>query len=401
MATVIRVPALGAGIANINIIRWAVVEGGSVEQGETLLEVETDKMNMEIPAERSGVLRRVFLPVGAETSEGVPLAIIGEADEDIEPLAADLASELGLPSAGEGAAHDDQAVASEPGKARVSATPVARRVAKELGVDLALVAASNPRGTVSEADVRRHHEQLKAVVGADADVEVIPLVGRWKTIADRMLESTRASAHYTMEVEVDCGALVELRAELRETFERTHGTALTYVPFFVKALGRAVRDVPIANASVVGNEIHVKKTPHVGVAVAVEDSILVPVVRDANSKSIEEIAVEVARLTSLARDGGLTPADTAGGTITLTNMGVTEVRRGTTILNQPQVAIVAVTRISDRVVAVDGKVMIRPMLNVMVTYDHRVVQGVPGARFAERVKEYLERPHELAHEGNE
>ena len=405
MATVIRVPALGPAIANITVIKWFVAEGEEIRQGETLLEVDTDKMAMEIPADRSGFLHRIFAPEGTETREDAPLAIVGDFGEDVTALVAEVTAELGMPGEPRPETNKGSALKQEkPGQVvvavsgKVVATPAARRLAKELGVELQQVPAS--RGTVTEEDVNLYHAehapaQRAGGTSADEDVEVIPLVGSRKVLAEAMAKSVRVAPHYTMVFEIDCQRLLVVRESLQGPFERETGAKLTFLPFVVKAVARAVRDVPIVNATLEDDGIHVRTTAHVGVAVAVGDLIVVPVIRGPIVKSVFEIGGELARLTELARDRRLGRDDLAGGTITISSVGATEIMTATSIINQPQVAIIAVTKIVERAVVVGGAVVVRPRMNAVFTYDHRVVQGVPGANFAERVKAYLEDPDQL------
>lgn len=394
MGHIVRTPALGAAIANVTVVRWLVDEGAEVTRGETLLEVETDKMNMEIPAERAGTLHRILARAGTTTTEGRPIAILGEAGEDVSAFAARALAELG---SSVGAASGGSSGADSPGAGagKVRATPVARRVAKELGIDLA-AAAAGAVGIVNEDDVRRYHAQrgsTAAPAGADrpdGDVEVVPLIGTRKVLAERMAESARTIPHVTMTLDIDCGQLIAARDALAADFDREIGAKLTFTPFLVKALAYAVHEVPIVNSTLVGDEIHVHKTANVGVAVAVGDLVVVPVVRSPIAKSIVEIGREVVQLTDRARRRKLDLEDTRDGTITLSNVGSTDIVDGTAIINPPQVAMVVATRVSDRVVASNGVIRIRPMLRAIFTFDHRVVQGVPGAGFAGQVKRFLE-----------
>jgi pyruvate/2-oxoglutarate dehydrogenase complex dihydrolipoamide acyltransferase (E2) component len=423
MGSLIRVPALGAAVANVTILAWAVQEGARVATGDTLVEVETDKMSMEIPAERSGVLRKIVAEVGDETQEGHPLAVLGEEGEDVSTLIREALAEAGrtvdveTPAGAtttNGAAAAAAATPTLP-QDRVRATPVARRVARDHGVDIASVEGSGRNGLINRGDVDRHlaesvsapSEPVRPPVGApsapapssarglDDETTVIPYTGGRRLLGERLAESYRTAPHFTMFYEIDCSELVALRARMSDAFGRETGAKLSYLPFILKAVALAVEDVPIVNSTLVGEEIHVRRTANVGMAVAVGDMIVVPVVHGPASKSITEIGRQVLRLTELARSNGLTLPDVTGATITLSNVGNTDIASAFAIINQPEVAIVAVTKIVDRVVPIDGGIGVRPQMSVSFTYDHRVVQGIPGARFAERVKAYLEAPDEL------
>jgi pyruvate/2-oxoglutarate dehydrogenase complex dihydrolipoamide acyltransferase (E2) component len=417
MPTIIRMPVLGIAIASMTITRWFLREGESVTRGQPLLEVQTDKITMEVPSEASGVLRKILLPEGAKMMDGTPIAIIGEAGEDVARLAAEAGAEAqaahGGPLASEdGAASPGEVAAAAAASSQKStASPLAKRIAKERGVDLSRVTPSSPGGRITEKDVLRYLEQSQAAAGGTPeasgaqaapaqpspapgdDYEVIPLEGPRKVIAENVLRSARSAPHYTLGIEIDCGRLVALR----EALKAAHGTDLTYVPFVVKAMAKAVEHVPIANATIRDDRILVYKTAHVGVAVASGDLIFVPVVRNAAARTIVDIAREVEEQARLARNGTLAPAQVAGGTLTLTNMGVTEVdvRPGIAVLHQSQAVIVVMGRVKDRAVVVEGAVAARPIMDLTFTYDHRIVMGVPGGRYAERVKHYLESPELL------
>jgi pyruvate/2-oxoglutarate dehydrogenase complex dihydrolipoamide acyltransferase (E2) component len=396
MATLVCVPELGIAIANITIVRWAAREGQPVSRGEVLLEVQTDKMAMEIPAEVSGTVLKAFFGEEAQLTPGMPLAILGAPGEDIRALLAQ--AEAGLTAAGSGPARPEPPPIAPAPPREILASPIAKRIAREKGIDLAQVKPTGAGGRISQEDVLRHAAQREAAPPEPTDeVEVIPLKGARKVIAEHMVRSARTSPHYTLGIEADCTRLVALRTRLQDEFRQAHGRDLTYVPFMVKAMALAVRDVPIVNATVRDDSIAVQKVAHVGVAVAVDDLIFVPVVQRPVDKPIFAIAREVADLAQSARENRLRPEQARGGTITLTNMGIADVdiRPGTSILNQPEVANVIMGRIRDRVVPVDGLIGIRPILDVTFTYDHRVVMGIPGARFAERVKHYLENPEAL------
>ncbi len=403
MATLVRVPELGIAIANVTILRWAAQEGEPVTRGQTLLEVQTDKMAMEIPAEVSGTLLRVFFQPDAQLTTGMPIAIIGAAGEDISALVAE--AQPGLDQAAEAAPAESPPAPAAPPR-EILASPVAKRLARAEGVDLALVMPSGAGGRITQEDVLTYLEQARqprapaeppAPAAAPDGVEIIPLKGARKVIAEHMVRSVHTAPHYTIGVEVDCTRLVALRDRLRDEFKAAHGLPLTYVPFVVKAIALAVRDVPIANATVRDDSIVVQKVAHVGVAVAVDDLIFVPVVRQPIAKPLFAVAREAADLAQAARDNRLRPEQARGSTITLTNMGIADVdiRPGTSVINQPEVANIIMGRVRDRVVPVEGLIGVRPILDLTFTYDHRAVMGIPGARFAERVKHYLESPEAL------
>lgn len=414
MAKLIRVPELGIAIANVTIVEWLVKEGKEVVRGQALLNVQTDKMVMEVPAEASGVLLKVIFREDAQLTIGAPLAIIGQAGENIESLMAEVKAELkelpqALPEETSRLVTPDGPSLPPPQvtpSGKVLASPLAKRVAREKGVDLSKVSPTGPKGRVTQKDVLTYYGLVQAaaeqapappaLTEEDDEYEIIPLKGTRKVIADNMIRSVHTSVHYSMGDDIDCSLLVALRTRLRGEFKSVYGVDLTYVPFIVMAIAKAVKEHPIVNSTVRDNNIIVQKVAHVGVAVARKDFVFVPVIRNPITKTLLEIAQEMAEYTQLVQDNKLIPDQTRGGTITLTNMGVADISAaGLSIINQPEVASIAVGRIKDRVVPVNGEIVIRPMMNITFTYDHRVVMGIPGARFAERLKYYLENPELL------
>jgi len=417
MARIIRVPELGIAIANVTIVEWLAQEGEEVSRGQALLNVETDKIVMEVPCEASGVLLKILTPIDSELIIDAPIAIIGQAGEDIESLVAEAQAELqaapqeaiveaaGLITSAVAPPEPEPALPARGPSDQVLASPLAKRMAREKGIDLALVTPTGKGGKISKEDVLNYAEQKrearKAPVTAAAvvdeivdDVEIIPFRGIRKTIADNMVKSVQTAAHYTMGAQVNCEHLVRLRDRLKEEFRTSYGAELTYVPFMVKAIAAAVNDHPIVNSTIRDSNLIVQKTAHVGVAVAKGDFIFVPVIKRPFEKTLLKIAQELVEYIQLVRDDKLTPSQMHGGTITLTNMGVADLstNAGLSIIRQPEVASIAMGRIKDTVVHVNGEIVIKPMMGITFSYDHRVVMGVPGARFAERLVYYLENP---------
>jgi len=412
MAKIICVPALGIAIANATITTWFKKEGEEVTQGLALLEVQTDKITMEVPAEVSGTLLKVLHPEGTELAIGDPIAIIGLPGEDISEI---IPKGLSLSHPGpeivldEKISYEVENRGSEKVEPRkILASPLAKRIARENGIDISQIQPSNPRGRITEKDVlkfleRKHiTKDLNPPASAGPakppetkDDEIIPLKGTRKVIADNVAQSAHAAPQYTMQIEIDCTQLVALREKLREGFLKNAGIELSYMPFMVKAIAKAVPHVPIVNASLADGCILLHKKVNVGVAVATEDIIYVPVIKEPSEKSLLQITKELDEYVKLARDNKLNLENISGGTITITNMGVTDIISGTSILHQPQVGIMALGKIKDRVVPVEGKFLVKPIMIASFTYDHRVVMGVPGGRFAEWVKYYIENPEFL------
>lgn len=412
MAKIICVPALGIAIANATINTWFKKEGEEVTQGLALLEVQTDKITMEIPAEVSGTLLKVLHPEGTELAVGDPIAIIGQPGEDISAITPE---DLSSSYPGTDIALDEKITyedenrgGEEVGPRKILASPLAKRIARENGIDISQIQPSNPRGRITEKDVLKFLERsqitkdltpptpaVPASPPESTDDEIIPLKGTRKVIAENVAESAHTAPQYSMQIEIDCTQMVVLREKLRDGFLKNAGIELSYIPFMVKAIAKAVPHVPIVNASLADGCIRVHKKVNVGVAVATEDIIYVPVIKEPSEKSLLQIAKELDEYVKLARDNKLKLENISGGTFTITNMGVTDIISGTSILHQPQVGIMALGKIKDRVVPVDGKFLVKPIMIASFTYDHRVVMGVPGGRFAEWVKYYIENPEFL------
>jgi pyruvate/2-oxoglutarate dehydrogenase complex dihydrolipoamide acyltransferase (E2) component len=412
MAKIICVPALGIAIANATINTWFKKEGEEVTQGLALLEVQTDKITMEIPAEVSGTLLKVLHPEGTELAVGDPIAIIGVPGEDItgitpkDPYSSSPSAEMVLD---ERRTNENENRGSEKVEPRqVLASPLAKRIARENHIDISKIQPSNPRGRITEKDVQMYLERTKiskeleptapaipASTPESKDDEIIPLKGTRKVIADNVAQSAHAAPQYSMQIEIDCTRLVALREKLQEGFLKHAGVELSFMPFIVKAIAKAVPHVPIVNASLGDGCILVHKKVNVGVAVATEDIIYVPVIKEPSDKSLLQVTKELDEYVKLARDNKLNLENISGGTFTITNMGITDIISGTSILHQPQVGIVAIGKIKDRVVPLDGKFVLKPIMIASFTYDHRVVMGVPGGRFAEWVKYYIENPELL------
>jgi pyruvate dehydrogenase E2 component (dihydrolipoamide acetyltransferase) len=410
MAKIIRMPVLGIAIANISINEWFVSVGEEVKHGQPLLEVQTDKITMEVPSEGSGVLLRAFFEKEAELTDGVPIAIIGQPEDKIDDLIQEVQAELqGLDIPQSQVEIPSQVVPQvEPTQTthEVLATPLVKRIAREKGIDLSKVPPTGPGGRITKQDVLAYVEPAPKVdvvpveaapIAKNDILEIIPMRGTRKVIADNMIRSAQTIPHYTIDAEVDCTRLVALREKIKVDFKETHNVDLTYVPFVVKAMAKAVDDVPLVNATLQNDQIIVQKTANVGVAVAKDDLLFVPSIKKPIEKSLLQIARELMDLALRVREDRLELDQLTGSTITLTNMGIVDLGSdgGTSVINPPEVAVICMGRVRDRVVPVSGEIRIQPSMTLLFTYDHRVVMGIPGAKFAERMKYYLEHPELL------
>ncbi len=400
MAVEIKVPTLGESIVEATVGAWRKHEGDPIAAGEVLVELETDKVTVEVAAEKSGVLSRILKPDGAVVTMGETLGVI------TETAAAPVAAQP----------HDG---ASE---ARVMATPVARRVAETQGVDIAAIPGSGPGGRVTKEDVLKREGAHRpapadhapptppvsppapaptaaAVSGEERREERIRMSRRRQTIAARLVEAQRTAAMLTTFNEIDMSAVIDLRKRHRDQFRERHGIGLGFMSFFTKAVIGALKAFPLLNAEIRGDDIIVKRYYDIGIAVSTDEGLVVPVLRDADRLSFAEIERGIEELARRARESKLTIADLQGGTFTITNGGIFGSLMSTPILNTPQVGILGMHKIQERPVALNGQVVIRPMMYVALSYDHRIIDGREAVSFLVRVKELVEDPERLLLEG--
>lgn len=379
MATEIRLPQWGMGMREGTIVEWLKKEGESVNEGEPLVEVEAEKVTSVVEATRSGVLLRALVPEGTSVPVRTVLCLIGTPGEVVSEV------ETAIPP-GPVEVRSEPKTVSQPAAAQVQITPVARRLAKDHGVDLNLVQGTGPNGRITEEDVRRAIE-----LGAIATEQLIPVAGIRSVIAQRMHESLQTMAQVTLVTEADVTDLEHLREELKQQFD------LTYTDLIIKAVAQVLREHPRLNAWVEGENIRLVRSIHVGVAVALEDGLVVPVLHDADRKSLREIAQESQRLALHAREGKLTRDEVTNCTFTVTNLGMYGVDAFTPIINPPEVAILGIGRIFEKPARGTQDVVVwRRVLTLSLTFDHRAVDGAPAAAFLQAVCKQLEAPAALA-----
>ena len=410
----IKVPPLGESIVEATVSRWLKKEGDVVAAGDTLVDLETDKITVEVPALKPGVLAR------RAKNEGDVVHVddvLGELDETAVPAgvgaaqaaapAAKTQAPAPTPAAPPAVARSTTPLpAAQSGTTKSS--PAARRIADERGIDIAAVAGTGRGGVVSKPDV------LAAPTGAPAarapmSAPNAPSRGgngaapgeretrekmstRRKRIAENLLQSQHATAHLTTFNEVDMSSLNALREKYKEKVEKEHGVKLTFMPFFVRAACQALKQFPTVNSQVDGDTIVYKHYVNMGIAVASEQGLVVPNIKDADRKGTIDLSREIGEVAKRARDGKLTMDDLTGGTFTITNGGVFGSLISTPIINYPQVGILGLHKTQDRPVAVNGQVVIRPMMYVALSYDHRIVEGQQAVLFLVRVKELIEDP---------
>ena len=375
MATDIIMPQLGESIAEGTVVKWLIPLGGTIEKDQSLLEVETEKVDLEVPSPASGVLKEILVKAGETVAVGTLLARIDSAPpaEVINRVGGVVVRPVDSEASGE--EHH---------------SPAVRQLAKEHGVDLTHVKGTGTGGRVTKKDVlefvARQSSAAKAPMAngePSMGEEILPLTQMRKTIADRMVKSRQTSAHVSTFFEADYSGVAAFRA----------GRDLTYLPFVVRAVTRALRDVPIVNSAWGDQGIVIKKDLHIGIATALEDGLLVPVIRHADRKGLMQLAKEIADVAERARSKKLNPDEVQGGTFTITNHGGFGSLFSAPIIHQPQIAILGVGAIQKRAVVINDAIAIRPMGYLSLSFDHRVIDGATADQFMAKVKHYLEHSH--------
>jgi 2-oxoglutarate dehydrogenase E2 component (dihydrolipoamide succinyltransferase) len=409
--TEIRVPTLGESVTEATIGKWFKKAGEAVAVDEPLVELETDKVTIEVPAPAAGVLSEIAAKDGETVAVGALLGAISPGAGAAAPPV-ETAKTQPIPPI---AAAPSPAVPQPPKVAAADAplAPSVRRIADETGVEPAAVPGTGKDGRVTKGDMLAAIEraaltpmpvaqpaaavQVRVPSPADdaAREERVRMTRLRQTIARRLKDAQNTAAMLTTFNEVDMAAVMALRAHYKDLFEKKHGVKLGFMGFFVRACVQALKDVPAVNAEIDGSDIVYKNYCHIGIAVGTEKGLVVPVVRDCDRKSLAEIEKEIAGFGRRARDGQLKIEELQGGTFTITNGGVYGSLMSTPILNAPQSGILGMHKIQDRPVAIAGKVEIRPMMYLALSYDHRIVDGREAVTFLVRVKESLEEPARL------
>lgn len=384
----IRVPALGESVTEATIAKWFKNIGDAVKADEPMVELETDKVTVEVPAPTSGKLSSISAASGSTVKVG---ALLGAIEEGATGAAAKPAAAAAAPAA---------AKVAEPVKMEAPLSPAVRKIVTENKLEPASIPATGRDGRLTKGDVIEQLSRpvtkavaMPAAAPAPAGGEERVKMSRLRlTIARRLKEAQNTAAMLTTFNEVDMSAVMALRNEFKEMFEKKHGVKLGFMSFFAKAVIQALKDVPAVNAEIDGEDLVYKNYYHLGVAVGTEKGLVVPVVRDADRMSFASIEKTIAEYGKKARDGQLQIADMQGGTFTISNGGVYGSLMSTPILNAPQSGILGMHKIQERPVAIDGQVVIRPMMYLALSYDHRIVDGKEAVTFLVRVKESLEDP---------
>ena len=423
MASEIRVPTLGESVTEATIAQWYKKPGDAVAMDEPLCELETDKVTIEVPAQSAGVLAEVVVNEGETVEVGALLGSIGEGAGTAAPAASEAAAAPAETPQAETASEAETPQEATPSPAAPTQmappdkqidtsalSPAARRVVEEHGLDPAQITGTGKDGRLTKEDA------LKAVGGGQtaaaspappaaaapiaaaqqgAREERVKMTRLRKTIAARLKESQNTAAQLTTFNEVDMGALMDVRREYKDLFEQKYGARLGFMGFFAPACVTSLSEIPAINAEVTEDEIIYKNYVNMGIAVGTEKGLVVPVIRDVQNMGLADIELAVAEMGRKARDGKLAIDDLQGGTFTMSNGGVYGSLMSTPILNMPQSGILGMHKIQERPVVIDGQIVVRPMMYLALSYDHRIVDGKEAVTFLVRVKESLEDPERL------
>ena len=395
MASKVIVPKLGMSTEPITLVEWKAKEGDRVEKGSVVLVVETEKIRHDVEAEASGFLH-ILAEAGKEAPIGSAAGLIVATREELEALQKGVVTEA--------AAEVKEAPPAEVKEKRIVISPLARKMAEEHMIDITEVVGTGPEGRIVKEDIEKEIARKEAAPVVEA-AELyqgrrvksrLPLTGMRKAISEHMHRSLSVSAQLTVMGELDVAKLVALRKELVAQEEKL-GARITYTDLMVAAVAKLLKEYPLVNASLIGNEIIQWEDINVSIAVALEEGLIVPVIRNADQKSLVEISKEVRVLARKARERALAPEEVQGGTFTITNLGALGggYRFETVIINQPESAILGTGGITDRPVVRDGKIVIRPIMTYYLTYDHRVFTGAVAAAFINSLTKLLETPESL------
>jgi len=410
MTVEVIVPEMGESVLEATVTAWLKQEGDYVNVGDILVELETDKVNLEVGAKSAGNLAQINVPKGGDVKVGDVLALI---DEKVgQPAKESVVAKTEVETVHNNGHEPERQSAPQ-------VTPVASRLAKDKGVDVSVVTGTGNDGRVTRADVENFlqtQEKVKETPGqvpakrepqvetsdkvvSSRPEERIRMTRRRRTIAQRLLEAKQSTAMLTTFNEIDMTAVMELRKRRNEEFQKRHGIKLGFMSFFTKASIGALKAFPQINAESDGDEIVLKHYYDMGIAIGSDEGLVVPVVRDADRLSFADIEKQIKDFSVKTQEGKLSIEDLRGGTFTITNGGVFGSMLSTPILNSPQVGILGLHKIEERPIALNGEVVIRPMMYVALSYDHRIVDGSDSVRFLVRIKELMEDPEKLLLEG--
>jgi len=379
LVTKVLMPRLSLTMKEGTVVQWFKREGDIVQKGEPIVEVLSEKVTYDVEAPASGVLRKILVPEGANVPVDQAVGIITAPDEQL--LEITMVAEARVEKIEEAVKVPEREMV-EKTEERFIASPSAKRLAREHGIDLAKVKGTGPEGRIVEDDVKRFVEEAETKPRVR---ETVPLGGIRKTTAERVSLSARTAPHSTITMEADATSAVKLREELQ----------VSYTDIVVKAVAEALREHPIMNSTLEGDQIKVFEDVNVGVAVATEKGLVVPVIHKADKKSLTEIASTVKELVEKAKQGKLSRKELTGGTFTVTNLGMYGVDVFIPIINPPEAAILGVGRVTEKPAIVNKEVRVKPVVQLSLSFDHRIMDGAPAAQFLQRAKQLLENPEAL------
>ena len=392
----IIMPQMGESVAEGTILKWLIQEGQRVEKDQPLVEISTDKVDTEVPSPVSGMLTKILHNIDETVPVGTVIAVIEETAPGAEVREAPT-----TPKPKELLEEKDKTEEKVGLEKRYS--PLVRRLAKEYGVDLNKITGTGAGGRITKEDMLDYIESTQKVSvlartkveetkpSGEMKEEVIPISSKRRIIAERMVQSKRTAAHVTTTFEIDMISVAKYREANKETLLKAQGIHLTYLPFIISAVSSGLKKFPVLNSSWTEEGIIIKRYINIGIAVSIEDGLIVPVIRDVDKKSLIEISKESQDIAKRARDKKLKPEDVQGGTFTITNYGIGGSLFGTPIILQPQVAILGIGAILKRPVIINDSIAIRPMVYLSLSFDHRVIDGAQADQFLSEIKEILER----------
>ena len=394
MAAIVTMPKLGLTMTEGSIEKWLKEEGDRIEKGEPLVEIITEKLNFQYEAPASGILRKILHHEGETVPVSTPIAFVadeGEKLQEVESVAAAAPVEPVRPET-------SRMETRESGR-RIFASPIARRIAAEKGIDLSALTGTGPGGRILKNDVLQAAEEaistqkkIEPSSMPGVSPKTIPLKGIRRIIAKRMTESFQNIPHFYLSLEIDMSACMALQERLKEEIEKRAGIKLTLTDILVKVAASALRDHPVINSRIEGDQILLLEEINIGVAIALGDGLIVPVLRQADRKSLSEIATSLRGLTQRAREGKLSLEEVGGGTFTLSNMGMLGIDKFNAIINPPECSILGVGRTVRKPVVQGEEIRIRPMAWFSLSSDHRIVDGATAALFLNHIRELIENP---------
>jgi len=396
MVTEVTMPKLGLTMQKGAVGKWFKKEGEKVEKGELLFEVETEKITKKIEAPASGVLRKIIVPEKGVVPVSALIGFIGGPDEPLPEIAPPVLEAPGaVPEKVPEVKEVAKPVVEIPKEIKIS--PIARKLAEEQGIDVTKIQGTGPGGRIVKEDVLRAVEEAKVAPPPVVveRVKVKPMSIIRKVVAERLSKSHLTAVHVTITTEVDMTETVKLRTSILQEIEKAAGVRVSYTDIIVKAVTKALKEYPIMNSTLEGDKIKISEDIHMGFAVALEEGLIVPVIRDADKKSLIEIALAAKELSEKAREGTISIDEAMGSTFTVTNLGMFGAEIFTPIINPPETAILGVGRIVEKPAVKDGQIVVRSMMLLSLSFDHRVVDGAPAAQFLQRVKQILENPYLL------